>query len=45
MITATLFRQFYTTKEYKTIRVGNISDISGYCTNGWKCIGYCKSIF
>ena len=45
MITATLFRQFYSQKEYKTIRVYEVSEIQRYCTNGWRCINFQKSIF
>lgn len=45
MIKATLYRQFYSQKEYKYITVDNISDIQKYCCNGWKCISYEKSIF
>ena len=45
MYTATLFRQFYGTKEYRTIRVKSISDISNYTTNGWRCIECTKSYF
>jgi hypothetical protein len=45
MIKATLFRQFYTQKEYKVITVSNISEIQKHCTNGWKCINYSTTIF
>lgn len=40
MIKATLFRQFSSQKEYKTITVYAVSDIQSYCTNGWRCINY-----
>ena len=42
MFTATLFRQFYSQKEYKYITVSSISDIQRYCVNGWRCINYSK---
>jgi hypothetical protein len=45
MYTATLFRQTFSQKEYKTIRVREISDISNYTGNGWRCISYSKSMF
>lgn len=40
MIKAKLFRQLYSTKEFKTITVSSISEIHDYCINGWKCINY-----
>lgn len=45
MYTATLFREFYGQREYKTIRVRSIADIHNYTGNGWRCISYSKSLF
>ena len=45
MYTATLFRQTFSQKEYRTIRVREIADISNYTGNGWRCISYSKSMF
>lgn len=45
MITATLFREFYGQREYKTVRVRDIEEISRYTGNGWRCVGYNKAMF
>ena len=45
MYTATLFREFYGQREYKTIRCRSISDIANYTGNGWRCISYSKAMF
>lgn len=43
MYNVTLFRQFASQKEYRTIRVQDLASVQSYCVSGWRCINYTKA--